>query len=176
MQDTVGPCWWMLDEHWQSPQSNGCCEPVAGQVRIVASLPCYTGENVDDQRGSGVFRRSILALQLLNAAGYGQPGSHLQLDLVYNPTGTFLAPPQAQLQVHSWPLPGLSLRCGGGLMIRPGFQTAGAKTWHVRCQVHGDGMYSPNGTFLAPSQAQLQIWVWVTQGQASALCHGRIRP
>ena len=75
--------------------------PCLMQVRIVASLPCYTGENVDDQRGSGVFRRSILALQLLNAAGYGQPGSNLQLDLVYNPNGIFLAPPQAQLQVRA---------------------------------------------------------------------------
>ena len=74
----------------------------------MASLPCYTGENVDDQRGSGVFRRSILALQLLNAAGYGQPGSRLQLDLVYNPNGTFLAPPQAQLQVWVRAIQGLA--------------------------------------------------------------------
>ena len=74
--------------------------PVTAQVRVVASLPCYTGENVDQQRGSGVFGRSIHGLQLLNAAGYGQPGSGLVLDLVYNPNGTFLAPPQAQLQVR----------------------------------------------------------------------------
>ena len=66
---------------------------------MVASLPCYTGDNVDQQRGSGVFRRSILGLQLLNAAGYGKPGTGLTLDLVYNPNGTFLAPPQEQLQV-----------------------------------------------------------------------------
>ena len=68
------------------------------QVRVVASLPCYTGENVDQQRGNGVFGRSIRGLQLLNAAGYGQPGSGLVLDLVYNPNGIFLAPPQASLQ------------------------------------------------------------------------------
>ena len=85
------------------PASSGAVSSLIcrAQVRVVASLPCYTGENVDQQRGSGVFRRSILGLQLLNAAGYGQPGSPLQLDLVYNPNGTFLAPPQAQLQVGS---------------------------------------------------------------------------
>jgi radical SAM/Cys-rich protein len=51
------------------------------KVRIVASLPCYSEENVDKQRGKGVFGRSILALQLLNAQGYGQPGSDLTIDL-----------------------------------------------------------------------------------------------
>ena len=69
------------------------------QVRVVASLPCYTGENVDEQRGRGVFGRSIEGLQLLNAAGYGKEGSGLSLDLVYNPNGVFLAPSQQQLEV-----------------------------------------------------------------------------
>lgn len=68
------------------------------QVRVVASLPCYSAANVDAQRGGGVFRRSVAGLQRLNAAGYGRPGSHLHLDLVYNPAGLFLAPPQAQLE------------------------------------------------------------------------------
>ena len=68
-------------------------------MRVVASLPCYSDENVDQQRGSGVFQRSIAGLRLLNDAGYGQLGSDLQLDLVYNPNGAFLAPPQANLQV-----------------------------------------------------------------------------
>ncbi|KAK9866822.1 hypothetical protein WJX84_007664 [Apatococcus fuscideae] len=67
-------------------------------VRIVASLPCYTIENVDEQRGRGVFERSIQGLKMLNAAGYGKEGSGLILDLVYNPNGIFLAPPQAKLQ------------------------------------------------------------------------------
>ena len=53
---------------------------------------------MNKQRGGGVFDRSIAALQALNAAGYGAPGSGLQLDLVYNPGGVFLAPPQAKLQ------------------------------------------------------------------------------
>lgn len=69
------------------------------QVRVVASLPCYSPANVDSQRGSGVFQRSIQGLQMLNAAGYGQAGSGLQLDLVYNPNGAFLAPAQATLEV-----------------------------------------------------------------------------
>lgn len=57
------------------------------QVRVVASLPCYSESNVDAQRGRGVFDRSIAGLRLLNAAGYGVEGSGLQLDLVYNPGG-----------------------------------------------------------------------------------------
>ncbi|BDA44657.1 hypothetical protein COCOBI_06-1350 [Coccomyxa sp. Obi] len=68
------------------------------QVRVVASLPCYSEGNVDEQRGRGVFERSIAGLRALNAAGYGRPGSGLTLDLVYNPNGAFLAPPQQQLQ------------------------------------------------------------------------------
>eukprot|EP00873_Tetraselmis_striata_P040597 jgi/Tetstr1/460861/TSEL_006020.t1 len=55
------------------------------EVHVVASLPCYSEANVDTQRGRGVFDRSILGLQRLNAAGYGVEGSGLQLDLVYNP-------------------------------------------------------------------------------------------
>ena len=71
------------------------------QVRVVASLPCYSSDNVDAQRGSGVFQRSIQGLQMLNTAGYGCPGSRLQLDLVYNPNGAFLAPPQHQLEARA---------------------------------------------------------------------------
>jgi radical SAM/Cys-rich protein len=67
-------------------------------VTVVASLPCYAAENVDRQRGSGVFERSIEALRQLNALGYGQPGSGLELQLVYNPQGPDLPPPQAQLE------------------------------------------------------------------------------
>jgi radical SAM/Cys-rich protein len=66
---------------------------------VVASLPCYGEENVNQQRGNGVFDRSIAGLQKLNEAGYGQPDSGLQLDLVYNPLGGFLPPPQGPLEV-----------------------------------------------------------------------------
>jgi radical SAM/Cys-rich protein len=69
-------------------------------VELVCSLPCYTAENVDQQRGHGVFDRSVAALQLLNGLGYGLPGSPLVLNLVYNPLGAFLPPPQADLEVH----------------------------------------------------------------------------
>jgi len=71
---------------------------VANRVRIVASLPCYSQENVDTQRGGKVFERSIAGLRMLNALGYGVPGSGLKLDLVYNPGGAFLPPPQEMLQ------------------------------------------------------------------------------
>ncbi|GBG90142.1 hypothetical protein CBR_g50236 [Chara braunii] len=69
------------------------------QVRVVASLPCYTAENVSKQRGGGVFEKSIAALQMLNSLGYGKEGSPLQLDLVYNPLGAFLPAAQDVLQV-----------------------------------------------------------------------------
>lgn len=68
------------------------------QVDIVASLPCYQEDNVDNQRGKGVFQRSIEGLLKLNALGYGQSGSDLLLNLVYNPQGPSLPPPQESLE------------------------------------------------------------------------------
>lgn len=66
-------------------------------VHLVASLPCYLDNNVDTQRGSGVYKRSIAALRRLNALGYGQK-SELPLNLVYNPAGAFLPPDQPTLE------------------------------------------------------------------------------
>jgi radical SAM/Cys-rich protein len=68
------------------------------QVEITASLPCYTKENVDRQRGSDVFEASILGLRKLNSLGYGRASSGLALNLVYNPLGPFLPPPQQKLE------------------------------------------------------------------------------
>jgi radical SAM/Cys-rich protein len=68
------------------------------QVEIVASMPCYLESNVDAQRGKGVFDGSIRGLQRLNALGYGRDGSGLVLNLVYNPQGPSLPPPQAALE------------------------------------------------------------------------------
>lgn len=68
------------------------------QVQVVASLPCYLAENVDKQRGKGVFDKSVRALQLLNRLGYGQPESGLELNLVYNPVGAHLPPAQKKLE------------------------------------------------------------------------------
>jgi radical SAM/Cys-rich protein len=70
----------------------------AQQVEIVASLPCYSEDNVDRQRGQGVFDTSIRALRRLNALGYADGRSGLVLNLVYNPQGASLPPPQAQLE------------------------------------------------------------------------------
>ena len=67
----------------------------AHEVEVVASLPCYLGENVDAQRGDGVFDKSIRALRKLNAVGYG---TRLPLNLVFNPQGAKLPPPQAELE------------------------------------------------------------------------------
>ncbi|PCI42692.1 MAG: radical SAM protein, partial [Proteobacteria bacterium] len=68
------------------------------KVEVSASLPCYLGENVDAQRGKGVFTDSIAGLKKLNALGYGVEGSALILNLVYNPTGTSLPPSQTALE------------------------------------------------------------------------------
>jgi len=70
----------------------------AHSVDITASLPCYQEDNVDRQRGKGVFDASIAALRLLNSMGYGEPDSALVLNLVYNPQGPVLPPPQAALE------------------------------------------------------------------------------
>lgn len=67
-------------------------------VTVISSLPCYTAENTDQQRGEGVFKRSIEALQMLNGFGYGRDDSGLELHLVYNPLGSSLPPPQEQLK------------------------------------------------------------------------------
>ena len=89
------------------PGYEGLAEFLAEQgVQISASLPCYSRDNVDQQRGDGVFERSIEGLRQLNALGYGQPDSPLQLNLVYNPQGPSLPPPQqalqADYQAHLW--------------------------------------------------------------------------
>ena len=74
-------------------------EFLAGQgVHVIASLPCYTKENVEQQRGRNVFDRSIEALRRLNELGYGASDPSLRLDLVYNPMGSSLPPPQAELE------------------------------------------------------------------------------
>ncbi len=67
-------------------------------IVIVASLPCYSPENVDEQRGKGVFDKSMKALHTLNELGYGKPDSGLVLNLVYNPVGAHLPPAQVQLE------------------------------------------------------------------------------
>lgn len=69
------------------------------EVEIVASLPCYSQQNVDTQRGDGVFESSIRVLRQLNTLGYGLGDPRLPLNLVYNPGGAFLPPAQAALQL-----------------------------------------------------------------------------
>jgi radical SAM/Cys-rich protein len=68
------------------------------KVHVIASLPCYGSKNVDQQRGNGVFDRSISGLLKLNDLGYGYEGTGLKLDLVYNPIGPFLPPDQNKLE------------------------------------------------------------------------------
>ena len=70
----------------------------SNKVQITASLPCYLEDNVDKQRGKGVFEKSILALKQLNSYGYGTNDSDLLLNLVYNPSGPQLPPSQKELE------------------------------------------------------------------------------
>ncbi|HSH28403.1 MAG TPA: arsenosugar biosynthesis radical SAM (seleno)protein ArsS [Thiohalobacter sp.] len=83
----------------EEPGQEGLAEFLAEhRVGITASLPCYLEENVERQRGTGVYAASIRGLQRLNALGYGQPDSELELNLMYNPLGPSLPPPQDQLE------------------------------------------------------------------------------
>jgi radical SAM/Cys-rich protein len=83
----------------EEPGQEGLAEFLAGRrVEVIASLPCYLEDNVDRQRGKGVFAKSLRAIRRLNALGYGAAGSGLELNLVYNPQGASLPPPQAQLE------------------------------------------------------------------------------
>jgi radical SAM/Cys-rich protein len=70
----------------------------ANEVEVVASMPCYLEDNVDRQRGKGVFDASIRGLRALNARGYGEPGATRVLNLVYNPQGAVLPPAQGPLE------------------------------------------------------------------------------
>ena len=84
----------------EEPGQEDLAEFLAGiGAEIVASLPCYLEDNVDAQRGKGVFASSIRGLRRLNELGYGEPGSGRTLNLVYNPQGASLPPPQAELEV-----------------------------------------------------------------------------
>jgi radical SAM/Cys-rich protein len=98
----------------EQPGQADLAEFLAAQgVEVIASLPCYLEENVDAQRGKGIFAASIRGLKRLNALGYGRPGSGLLLNLVYNPQGPQLPPPQAALEAdyknHLWNHYGIEL-------------------------------------------------------------------
>lgn len=85
----------ILEQPGQEDLAQFLCEH---EVEIVASMPCYLEENVDRQRGKGVFDASIRALKLLNAHGFGRADSALKLSLVYNPQGAVLPPAQDKLE------------------------------------------------------------------------------
>ncbi len=93
----------VMDRHNLTVQEQPGQEDLVGfladnQVEIVASMPCYLQDNVDKQRGKGVYDGSVRGLKRLNALGYGREGSGLVLNLVYNPLGASLPPPQAELE------------------------------------------------------------------------------
>jgi radical SAM/Cys-rich protein len=83
----------------EQPGQEGLAEFLAAhQVEVIGSMPCYLEDNVDRQRGDGVFQSSIRALRKLNAMGYGEPTGNLTLNLVYNPQGASLPPDQEKLE------------------------------------------------------------------------------
>lgn len=83
----------------KEPEQESLAEFLSDQeVEVTASMPCYMEENVDRQRGKGAYQASIRGLQKLNQLGYGRKGSGLVLNLVYNPLGPFLPPPQKTLE------------------------------------------------------------------------------
>jgi len=83
----------------EEPGQEDLAQFLAGrEVEVVASLPCYTEELVDRQRGKGVYEKSVRAIRRLNALGYGREGSGLVLNLVYNPQGPTLPPAQHGLE------------------------------------------------------------------------------
>jgi radical SAM/Cys-rich protein len=85
----------------EEPGQEGLAEFLAHQrVDVIASLPCYLEDNVDSQRGKGVFARSLRGIARLNALGYGHEGSGLELNLVYNPQGPSLPPAQDALEAE----------------------------------------------------------------------------
>ena len=87
-----------LTVFYESGQENLPPFLAENQVEVIASLPCYSRENVDKQRGRGTFDPSIEALQWLNRLGYGKEGTGLLLNLVYNPVGAHLPPSQEKLE------------------------------------------------------------------------------
>ncbi len=87
----------VLFEKGQEDTANFLAEK---QVQVVASMPCYSRNNVDKQRGNGVFDKSINALKMLNELGYGKESSPLKLHLVYNPLGPSLPPEQKKLEAQ----------------------------------------------------------------------------
>jgi radical SAM/Cys-rich protein len=83
----------------EQPGQEGLAEFLAARrVEVVASMPCYIEENVDRQRGDGVFESSLRGLRCLNTLGYGVAGNDLELSLVFNPQGPVLPPAQAALE------------------------------------------------------------------------------
>lgn len=85
----------ILDEPDQADTAEFLAEH---QVEVIASLPCYLEQNVNKQRGKGVFESSLAGIKKLNALGYGKENNNLLLNLVYNPIGPYLPPPQGQLE------------------------------------------------------------------------------
>ncbi len=107
------------------------------RVEIVASLPCYLEDNVDRQRGRGVFTRSLEALRRLNALGYGRGDTGLRLDLVYNPMGNALPPDQPRLEADYK----RELRSRFGIVFDALWTLTNMPIRRFATQLYRDGMY-----------------------------------
>jgi len=128
-----------------SPEHDGLAEFLRDhQIEIIASMPCYTPENVNEQRGDGVFDDSIQALQLLNKLGYGRE-THLPLHLVYNPNGAKLPPHQADLEADYK----RELRSHFGIEFNSLFALANLPIARFASYLKNNGLYEDYMTLLA---------------------------
>ncbi len=128
-----------------SPEHDGLAEFLRDHhIEIIASMPCYTPENVNEQRGDGVFDDSIKALQLLNELGYGHE-PQLPLHLVYNPLGAKLPPHQADLEVDYK----RELRSHFGIEFNSLFALANLPIARFASYLKNNGLYEDYLTLLA---------------------------
>ena len=126
------------------------------QVEVTASLPCYSEDNVDKQRGKGVFDKSIRGLQALNALGYGKPGSSLTLNLVYNPQGPSLPPNQETARGGLPPLPVRQLRRRVQSPVHHHQHADPALRLHADLQRPVRGLHGPPGAVLRADEPRLR--------------------
>ncbi len=123
------------------------------QIEVVASMPCYQEQNVDKQRGKGVYRDSIRGLKRLNEVGYGQPGSDLSLNLVYNPDSAMLPPSQVELEADYK----RELKADHGIVFNDLFALANMPISRFGARLLAKGEYADYMTLLRDAYAEANL-------------------
>lgn len=135
----------------------------AQTVEVVASLPCYSEANVDNQRGDGIFDRSIIGLKMLNTLGFGQPGNDLKLNLVYNPQGPSLPPSQAELEQQYK----VRLQEDFGIQFNQLFVIANMPIQRFGSMLHSKGQFDSYISLLKSAHSQNNIDTVMCRNQLS---------